>query len=76
VAVLLPSAVVTVMVAIPALMAVTFPVASTMAISSLSLFQMTALFAAFSGDTVVIKLKSSPIATVFAVSLMMIPVTF
>jgi hypothetical protein len=63
VSVLLPSWVVTVMVAVPADMVVTTPL-RTVATASLLLVQVTALFVAFSGDTVAVSVKLSPAARV------------
>ena len=48
-------------VAVPGATAVTFPVASTLAISSLSDFHVTVLFDAFSGDIFAVRVASSPI---------------
>ena len=55
-------------VAVPGATAVTFPVASTFAISSLSDFHVTALFVAFSGDIFAVRVASSPILIDFDAS--------
>ena len=60
VAVLPPSAVVTVMSEVPAFTAVTFPLASTSATPELPLFHATALLVAFSGKTIAVRLAVSP----------------
>ena len=59
-AVLLPSAVVTVMVVLPAPTAMTFPLSSTVAAAGLLDVQVTALLAAFSGRTVAVSRAVSP----------------
>ena len=55
VAVLFPSAVLTVIVAVPGLIAVTTPVCDTVATLGLSLDQVISLFVAFAGEIVAVK---------------------
>ena len=75
VAVLLPSAVVAVIIAVPAFTAVTFPVLSTVAIALLEVVQFTALFVAFDGATVADKLYVPPTNNAFIVEVKLTDVT-
>ena len=75
VAVLEPSAVVTVMVAEPAVTAVTLPVLSTVATAVLLLFQETDLLVALSGVIVAVNVADSPTLRLIFVLLSVIPVT-
>ena len=74
VAVLLPSAVVTVIVAVPTALAVTFPLL-TVAMFVLLLLQVTFLFVASEGVTVAVKVSDPPIVMLVAVLLRLTPVT-
>ena len=75
VAVLPPSLVVTVILAVPAATAVTLP-SSTVATLELSDVHIMVLSAASSGETVAVRVNSSPILIVLVVSLSVTPVTF
>ena len=75
VAFLLPSAVVTVIVALPAALAVTTPEAETVATSVLLDDQVTSLFVAFSGVTVAVSVAVSPSVRVNEVLSRLTPVT-
>ena len=74
VSVLLPSCVVTVMVAVPTAMAVTVPL-FTVAMAVLLLDQVTFLFVAFSGSTVGVSVSVSPMPIVVVVRFSVMPVT-
>ena len=74
VAVLLPSAVVTVMVVFPALTAVTLPSATVATLSSDD-FQLTALLVALSGATVAVRVSDAPSRRLSVVLLSETPVT-
>ena len=75
VAVLLPSAVVTVIVAVPAAMAVTKPDVETVATDVLLLFQVTFLFVALEGETVAVSVSVALGARVREVLFKLTPVT-
>ena len=75
VAVLPPSLVVTVILAVPAATAVTLP-SSTVATLESSDVHITALSAASAGATIAVRVNSSPILIVLVVSLSVTPVTF
>ena len=75
VAVLPPSAVVTVIVADPGLTAVTLPLPSTVAISVAEDFQLTDLLVALSGDTVAVSVSDPPSTRLRLVLLSDTPVT-
>ena len=74
VAVNLPSTVSTVIVAVPALRAVTLPFSTFATVASLD-FHVTSLFVAFEGATVAVSVKFSPSVSDFVVSLSVTPVT-
>ena len=74
-AVLLPSSVVTIITASPALCAVTFPVASTLAISCLSELHVMFLFVAFAGAIVAVSFSFCPSSSVTALLFSATPVT-
>ncbi len=74
-AVLPPSSVVAVMVAVPGAMAVTFPVASTVAIFSSLVLHFTVLLVAFSGATVAVSVSLAPAARANSVLFRVTPVT-
>ena len=75
VAVLLPSSVVTVIVAVPAAIAVTIPLSLTVATLGSLLLHVTALFVASEGVTVAVSCTVSPISSVFSVGSTLTPVT-
>ena len=75
VAVLPPSWVVTVIVAVPAATAVTKPLAFTLAIPLLLLLQLTFLFVALEGATVAVSCCVPPTLSVAEVGLTLTPVT-
>ena len=75
VAVFPPSAVVTVISAVPTALAVTVPSFPTVATSSLLDFQVTFLFVALSGVTVAVSFSVLPTSMVVAVLLRLTPVT-
>ena len=74
-AVLPPSTVVTVIAALPALTAVTVPLASTVAAAGLLDAQVTALLVAFEGVMVAVRRKASPMAKVKVLRSRLTPVT-